>query len=62
MSAPTGDSPLTSPEAIVAAARQAVQEAAATNDSQQAQAGAWLDGGLPAGEAHAPGAGNAPRQ
>ena len=44
----------------VAIAREAVNKAMATNSAQQQQAGAWLDGGLPAGEAHAPGAGNAP--
>ena len=42
-----GDSPLTSYEATVAAARDAVQAALAVNAEQQAQAPAWLNAALP---------------
>jgi hypothetical protein len=50
-----GNSPLTSPEAIVAAVRVAVDQAVTANAGQQAEAGRWLTGGLPAGDAHTAG-------
>jgi len=42
-----GDSPLTSPEAVLQACRDAVAAAVTVNTVQQAEAGQWLDGGLP---------------
>jgi len=56
-----GDSPLTSYEATVAACRQAVADATATNDAQQTAAQAWFTAGLPEDpQAHPPGDSNAP--
>jgi hypothetical protein len=38
---------LTSPEAVLQACRDAVAAAVTVNTVQQAEAGPWLDGGLP---------------
>ena len=49
------DSPLTSYEATVAAAREAVAAAVAANEMQQVQARQWFDARLPTDEsAHEP--------
>jgi hypothetical protein len=42
-----GDSPLTSPEAVLAACEAAVRDAVTVNTAVQAQQGAWLDASLP---------------
>jgi hypothetical protein len=56
-----GDSPLTSYEASVAACRQAVADATAANDVQQAAARVWFIAGLPEDpQAHPPAPANAP--
>jgi len=43
----SGDSPLTSPEAILQACRDAVAAAVATNSDQQASAGRWMTASEP---------------
>ena len=64
MTAPSGDSPLSGPDAYAASVAQAaaaVAAAIASNDTQQGQARQWFERRLPEDPAaHEPGAADAP--